>query len=154
MGFEVILKEFKNNPRSLLIVNKSTTPLYLTDFLVDYISVQFLTDAKECNSTNIWEFHSQFGHQENTGAPKLQKACAVALNKDGNVAVLDYATVSTHVYDNEGHFKCSFDTSRQQEQPRRGNLPWIPQAVIAGPDGNYFLRKDFHHVEMYGATGP
>ena len=83
----------------------------------------------------------------------LQKACAVALNKDGNIAVLDYTTISTHVYDNEGHFKCRFGSPCQQEQPRREHLPWIPQAVVAGPDGNYFLRTDFRHVDIYEATG-
>ena len=125
----------------------------MQNFVIEIILFDFLTDAKECKSTNNWEFHSQFGHQEEQGAPKLQKACAVTLNKEGDVAVLDYATVSTHLYDNQGQFKRSFDSSGRQEQSRRGNYPWIPQAVVAGPNGNYFLRKDFKHVEMYGATG-
>ena len=112
-----------------------------------------MTDAKECKSTINWELHNQFGHQDGPGSPKLRKAGAVALNKAGNVAVFDYATVSTHLYDNEGRFKCSFDTCCQEEQICRDHLPLMSHALVAGPDGNYFLRKEFYHVEMYGANG-
>ena len=93
--------------------------------------------------------HDQFGHQEDTDTPRLQRVASVTVNTDGNVAAFDSETGLMHLYDEQDHFTTSFDVPRRRNQ----ETAVIPQVLIAGPNGNYFFRKDLWHVEMYGSTG-